>query len=78
MAKEQEKSVRLSKALREFGIGRDTAVDFLRSNGVEIEDDQNAKIAVRLISFFRRSTVQAWCPLSVNRRNRSVKKSLRR
>ena len=45
MAKEQEKSVRLSKALREFGIGLDTAVDFLRSNGVEIEDDQNAKIS---------------------------------
>lgn len=45
MVKEQGKSVRLSKALRDFGIGLDTAVEFLRSKGVEVEDNPNAKIS---------------------------------
>lgn len=45
MVKEQGKSVRLSKALRDFGIGLDTAVEFLRGKEVEIDDDPNAKIS---------------------------------
>lgn len=45
MVKEQGKSVRLSKALRDFGIGLDTAVEFLRGKAVEIEDNPNAKIS---------------------------------
>lgn len=45
MAKEQEKSVRLSKAIRDFGIGIETAVAFLRARGEVVEEDPNTKIS---------------------------------
>lgn len=37
-------TIRFSKALKEFGVGRQTIVDFLSKNGMPIEDDLNAKL----------------------------------
>ncbi len=40
----KNKSVRLSKATREFNIGLQTLVDFLGTKGIEVEANPNAKI----------------------------------
>jgi translation initiation factor IF-2 len=39
------KVVRLSKAAKEFNIGRDTIVEFLKSNGIEIDRNPNTKLS---------------------------------
>lgn len=40
----RNKSVRLSKATREFNVGLQTLVDFLGTKGIEVEANANAKI----------------------------------
>jgi translation initiation factor IF-2 len=42
---EKTKKLRLLKALKEIGIGMDTAIDFLQKNGVDIDKNPNAKIS---------------------------------
>lgn len=37
-------TIRFNKAIKEFGVGRQTIVDFLNKKGVPIEDDLNAKL----------------------------------
>ena len=41
---EQKKVVRLSKAAKEFNIGRDTIIDFLGENGFTIDKNPNTKL----------------------------------
>ncbi|MBR4197175.1 MAG: translation initiation factor IF-2 [Bacteroidales bacterium] len=42
---EETKSIRLSKAAKEFNIGVSTAVEFLRKKGHQIDDNPNTKIS---------------------------------
>lgn len=37
-------TIRFSKVIKEFGIGRQTVVDFLNKKGMPVEDDLNAKL----------------------------------
>lgn len=37
-------TIRFNKAIKEFGVGRQTIVDFLNKKGIPIEDDLNAKL----------------------------------
>lgn len=37
-------TIRLNKAIKEFGVGRQTVVEFLNKKGVPVEDDLNAKL----------------------------------
>ena len=37
-------TIRLNKAIKEFGVGRQTLVDFLNKKGMPIEDDLNQKL----------------------------------
>lgn len=37
-------TIRINKAIKEFGVGRQTIVDFLNKKGLPIEDDLNAKL----------------------------------
>ncbi len=41
---EQKKAVRLSKAAKEFNIGRDTIIEFLGENGFAIDKNPNTKL----------------------------------
>ncbi|MBR5027736.1 MAG: translation initiation factor IF-2, partial [Bacteroidales bacterium] len=45
---EETKSIRLSKAAKEFNIGVNTAVDFLRKKGHQIDENPNTKISEEL------------------------------
>lgn len=42
---EKPKSIRLSKAVREFNVGMSTIVDFLKKKGYEIESNPNTKLS---------------------------------
>ena len=72
MAKEQEKSERLSKAMRECGIGRDTAVAFLRGKGVDIEDSPNAKISMEAYQLLLKE--YGVSPVSIEKADKKAKK----
>lgn len=37
-------TIRINKAIKEFGVGRQTVVDFLNKKGMPVEDDLNAKL----------------------------------
>lgn len=41
---EVEKTIRLSKAVREFNLSMDHIVDFLKKNGIQVESNPNAKL----------------------------------
>lgn len=41
---EEKKSIRLSKAAKEFNIGKDTVIEFLAKKGKQIENNPNAKL----------------------------------
>ena len=45
---EETKSIRLSKAAKEFNIGVSTAVEYIRKKGHQIEDNPNTKISEEL------------------------------
>ena len=42
---DERKVVRLSKAAKEFNVGRDTIIDFLLDKGFEIDSNPNTKLA---------------------------------
>ena len=47
-------SIRLNKALKEFNIGKDTAVEFLAKKGHEIESNPNTKLSDEQYDLLRR------------------------
>jgi len=42
---EERKVVRLSKAAKEFNIGRDTIIDFLLTKGFQVDPNPNTKLS---------------------------------
>ena len=50
----REKKIRLSKVIAELNIGRDTAVEYLASNGIEIDANLNTKITESQYNLLRR------------------------
>ena len=52
---EETKSIRLSKAAKEFNIGVSTAVDFLKKKGHQIDDNPNTKIPEELYNLLAKN-----------------------
>ena len=52
---EETKSIRLSKAAKEFNIGVNTAVDFIRKKGHQIDDNPNTKISEELYNLLAKN-----------------------
>ena len=52
---EETKSIRLSKAAKEFNIGVSTAVEFLKKKGHQIDDNPNTKIPEELYNLLAKN-----------------------